>query len=54
MQRQKGNKVTYSAKEAIMTRTSSGLMLVMQNGLLQVLDKTSTALTTLKFKKNGF
>ena len=36
--RQKGNKVTYSAKEAIMTRTSSGLMLVMQNGLLQVLD----------------
>ena len=52
--RQKGNKVTYSAKEAIMTRTSSGLMLVMQNGLLQVLDKTSTALTTLKFKRMGF
>ena len=52
--RQKGNKVTYSAKEAIMTRTGSGLMLVMQNGLLQVLDRTNTALTTLKFKRMGF
>ena len=52
--RQKGNKVTYSAKEAIMTRTGNGLMLVMQNGLLQVLDSTNTALTTLKFKRMGF
>ena len=52
--RQKDNKVTYSAKEAIMTRSSSGLMLVMQNGLLQVLDSNSTALTTLKFKRMGF
>ncbi len=52
--RQKDNKVTYSAKEAIMTRTDSGLMLVMQNGLLQVLDSTNTALTTLKFKRMGF
>ena len=52
--RQKVNKVTYSAKEAIMTRTGSGLMLVMQNGLLQVLDSTNTALTTLNFKRMGF
>ncbi len=52
--RQKGNKVTYSAKEAIMTRTGNGLMLVMQNGLLQVLDSKNTALTTLKFKRMGF
>ena len=52
--RQKGNKVTYSAKEAIMTRTGSGLMIVMQNGLLKCLDSTNTALTTLKFKRMGF
>ncbi len=52
--RQKDNKVTYSAKEAIMTRTGSGVMLVMQNGLLQVLDKGNTALTTLNFKRMGF
>ena len=37
-----------------MSRTSNGLMLVMQNGLLQVLDSTNTALTTLKFKRMGF
>ena len=52
--RQKDNKVTYSAKEAVMTRTNSGLMLVMQNGLLQVLDSNNTSLTTLKFKRMGF
>ena len=41
-------------REAIMSRTENGLMLVMQNGLLQVLDSTKTALTTLKFKRMGF
>ena len=49
--RQNDNRVTYSAREAIMSRTENGLMLVMQNGLLQVLDSTKTALTTLKFKR---
>ena len=52
--RQKENKVTYSAKEAIMTRTNSGLMLIMQNGLLQILNSKNTSLTTLKFKRMGF
>ena len=52
--RQNDNRVTYSAREAIMSRTENGLMLVMQNGLLQVLDSTKTALTTLKFKRMGF
>ena len=36
-----------------MTRTGSGVMLVM-HGLLQVLDKGNTALTTLNFKRMGF
>ena len=52
--RQNDNRVTYSAREAIIIRTENGLMLVMQNGLLQVLDSTKTALTTLKFKRMGF
>ena len=52
--RQKDNKVTYSAKDAIMTRTRNGLMLVMQNGLLQISDANNTSLTTLKFKRMGF
>ena len=52
--RQKENKVTYSAKEAIMTRTNTGLMLIMQNGLLQIFNSKNTSLTTLKFKRMGF
>ena len=46
--------VTYSAKEAIMSRTRDGLMLVMQHGLLQVTDSSQTSLTTLKFNRMGF
>lgn len=46
--------VTYSAKEAIMNRTPEGLILVMQNGLLQVTDPSHSSLTTLKFNRMGF
>ena len=52
--RQKNHKVTYSAKEAIINRTNDGITLVMQNGLLQVLDSSNTSLTNLKFKRMGF
>ena len=52
--RQKEQIVTYSAKEALMSRSREGLILVMQNGLLQVTDAANHNLTTLKFNRLGF
>ena len=52
--RQEEQTVTYSAKEAIMTRNPGGLMLVMQNGLLQLTDSSQSSLTTLQFNRMGF
>lgn len=52
--RREDQTLTYSAKEAIMNRNQDGLMLVMQNGLLQVTDSSQSALTTLKFNRMGF
>lgn len=45
--------LTYSAREAVLHETSNGLLLVMQDGLLQISDDDNLELSTVSFERLG-
>ena len=45
--------LTYSAREALLHETETGLLLVMQDGLLQISTNSNTELTTVSFDRLG-
>ncbi len=51
--REENFNLTYSAREAVLHETKSGLLLVMQNGLLQIASNEKVELTTITFERLG-
>ena len=51
--RDKNNNLTYSAREAILNETADGLLLIMQDGLLQIANNNKIQLTTISFDRLG-
>ena len=51
--RSPAHSLTYSAREAVLNETLNGLLLVMQDGLLQISNKNRVELTTVSFDRLG-
>ncbi len=51
--REKNIDLTYSAREAVLNETENGLLLIMQDGLLQIANKERIQLTTISFERLG-
>ena len=47
------NNLTYSAREAVLNETKDGLLLIMQDGLLQIANNEKVQLTTVSFDRLG-
>ena len=47
------NNLTYSAREAVLNETENGLLLIMQDGLLQIANNKKIQLTTISFDRLG-
>ncbi len=45
------NNLTYSAREAVLNETEDGLLLIMQDGLLQIANNNKKQLTTISFDR---